>query len=157
MKIIDLTMLLEEDLPSDPELVASLKMPPLNRKNMLPQETPAPTPEPIYQSGAIPPQPLSKLAKGDSSEAVYWMQKKLTELGYYHGKCSGTYLNGTVNAVKAFQKDAGLKVTGTATVETLERLYEQELATPTPSPTPTLTPEPIPTPEASPASPSDMN
>ena len=59
-----------EDLPSDPELVASLKMPPLNKKNMLPQETPAPTPEPIYQSGSTPPLPLSKLSKGDSSEAV---------------------------------------------------------------------------------------
>ena len=126
-----------EDLPSDPELVASLKMPPLNKKNMLPQETPAPTPEPIYQSGATPPLPLSKLAKGDSSEAVYWMQKKLTELGYYHGKCSGTYLAGTQAAVKAFQKDNGLNASGTADVKTLERLYAEELATPTPAPTAT--------------------
>ena len=146
-----------EDLPADPELRASLKLPPLDYSRMLPQTTPEPTPEPVYVSGAQPPLPLEKLQKNDSSEAVFWMQKKLKELGYYGGKCSGTYLNGTVNAVKAFQKDAGLKVTGTATVETLERLYEQELATPTPSPTPTLTPEPIPTPEASPASPSDMN
>ena len=126
-----------EDLPSDPELVASLKMPPLNKKNMLPQETPAPTPEPIYQSGSTPPLPLSKLSKGDSSEAVYWLQKKLTELGYYHGKCSGTYLAGTQAAVKAFQKDNGLSASGTADVKTLERLYAQELATPTPAPTAT--------------------
>ena len=106
----------------------------------------------MYVSGAQPPLPLEKLQKNDSSEAVFWLQKKLTELGYYGGKCSGTYLAGTVNAVKAFQKDAGLKVSGTATVETLERLYEQELATPTPAPTPTATPEALPTPEASPTS-----
>ena len=137
-----------EDLPSDPELVASLKMPPLNKKNMLPQETPAPTPEPIYQSGSTPPLPLSKLSKGDSSEAVYWLQKKLTELGYYHGKCSGTYLAGTQAAVKAFQKDNGLSASGKADVKTLERLYAQELATPTPAPTaePMETIAPLPNP-----------
>ena len=71
------------------------------------------------------------------------MQKKLTELGYYQGKCSGTYLNGTVNAVKAFQKDNGLNVDGIAGVKTLEKLYEQELATPTPEATATPTPQPI--------------
>lgn len=135
-----------EDLPQDPELVASLAVPALNYKNMLPEETPQPTAEPNYISGRQPPQPLTKLKKGDSSESVYWMQKKLTELGYYHGKCSGTYLAGTVDAVKAFQKDNGLSADGVATVKTLEKLYEQELATPTPAPTE----EPIPTPEVAP-------
>lgn len=126
---------IRDDLPADPELVASLKVPPLNRKNMLPEETPEPTAEPLYISGAQPPMPLEKLKKNDSSEAVYWLQRKLTDLGYYHGKCSGTYLAGTQEAVKAFQKANGLKVSGTATVETLEKIYEQELATPTPQPT----------------------
>lgn len=126
---------IRDDLPADPELVASLKVPPLNRKNMLPEETPEPTAEPLYISGSQPPMPLEKLKKNDSSEAVYWLQRKLTDLGYYHGKCSGTYLAGTQEAVKAFQKASGLKVSGTATVETLEKLYEQELATPTPQPT----------------------
>ena len=46
------------------------------------------------------------------------------------------YLNGTRDAVKAFQKAAGLKVSGTATVETLEMLYMQELSTPAPVATP---------------------
>lgn len=124
-----------EGLPADPELRASLKLPPLNYKNMLPESTPEPTPEPIYASGATPPMPLEKLQKNDASEAVYWMQKKLTELGYYHGKCSGTFLAGTQEAVKAFQRANGLKASGIATVETLEALYAQELATPTPAPT----------------------
>ncbi len=133
-----------EDMAADPELRASLKLPALNTKTMLPEETPEPTASPVYVSNGLPPMPLSQLKKNDSSEAVYWMQMKLTELGYYHGKCSGTYLDGTVQAVKDFQKAAGLKVTGTATVATLEALYADVLTTPTIEPTPTLAPTPTP-------------
>lgn len=133
-----------EDMPADPELRASLKLPALNTKTMLPEETPEPTASPTYVSNGLPPMPLEQLKKNDSSEAVYWMQMKLTELGYYHGKCSGTYLDGTVQAVKDFQKAAGLKVTGTATVATLEALYADVLTTPTIEPTPTLAPTPTP-------------
>ncbi len=133
-----------EDMPADPELRASLKLPALNTKTMLPEETPEPTASPVYVSDGLPPMPLEQLKKNDSSEAVYWMQMKLTELGYYHGKCSGTYLDGTVQAVKDFQKAAGLKVTGTATVATLEALYADVLTTPTIEPTPTLAPTPTP-------------
>lgn len=133
-----------EDMPADPELRASLKLPALNTKTMLPEETPEPTASPTYVSDGLPPMPLEQLKKNDSSEAVYWMQMKLTELGYYHGKCSGTYLDGTVQAVKDFQKAAGLKVTGTATVATLEALYADVLTTPTIEPTPTLAPTPTP-------------
>ena len=131
---------IDESLPSDPELRASLKLPELNRKTMLPYATEAPTAEPRYMSGMQPPLPLEKLKKNDSSEAVFWLQSKLKELGYYHGKVSGTYLDGTANAVKAFQKDHGMTANGTADVKTLEVLYAQELATPTPPPT--ATPEP---------------
>ncbi len=136
-----------DSLPEDPELKASVAKPALNKKNMLPVETPQPTAEPIYISGAQPPLPLEKLQKNNSSEAVFWLQKKLTELGYYHGKCSGTYLAGTINAVKAFQKANGLKVTGTADVKTLEKLYEQELATPEPTVIPTPSPTSLPLPD----------
>lgn len=127
---------IRDDLPADPELKASVAKPALNKKNMLPVETPQPTAEPVYISGAEPPLPLEKLQKNNSSDAVYWMQKKLTELGYYSGKCSGTYLAGTIAAVKAFQKDHGLKQTGTADVKTLEVLYADELASPKPIATP---------------------
>ena len=127
---------IRDDLPADPELKASVAKPALNKKNMLPVETPQPTAEPVYISGAEPPLPLEKLQKNNSSDAVYWMQKKLTELGYYSGKCSGTYLAGTIAAVKAFKKDHGLKQTGTADVKTLEVLYADELASPKPIATP---------------------
>lgn len=132
-----------EDLPKDPELRASLKLPSLNYANMLPYVTEQPTAEPTYISGAQPPLPLTKLKKNDSSEAVFWLQSKLKELGYYGGKVTGTYLDGTVNAVKAFQKANGLSADGVAGVKTLEALYAQELATPTPVPTDTPAPETI--------------
>ena len=134
------TVTITESLPADPELRASLKLPALNRSNMLPYPTEQPTAEPIYVSGSQPPLPLEKLKKNDSSVAVFWLQSKLKELGYYGGKVTGTYLDGTVNAVKAFQKDHGLSQTGTADVRTLELIYAEELATPTPPPT--ATPEP---------------
>ena len=117
-------VLITEDLPDDPELRDSLKLPDLDKSSMTPKTTPEPTASPVYVSGGTPPLPLEKLSKNDSSEAVYWLQCRLTELGYYSGKCSGTYLGGTVNAVKAFQKDHGLKASGTADVKTLEAIYE---------------------------------
>lgn len=138
---------IDEHLPADPELRASLKLPKLNTKTMTPYATEQPTAEPAYISGAQPPLPLEKLKKNDSSVAVFWLQSKLKELGYYAGKVTGTYLDGTVNAVKAFQKDHGLTANGTADVKTLEVLYAQELATPTPPPTATPEPEAIVTPE----------
>ena len=86
------------------------------------------------------------MKKNSSGEAVWYLQSKLKELGYYTGTVTGTYLNGTVNAVKAFQKDAGMKADGVASVKMLEALYAEELATPVPE-TPTPTMEVIATPE----------
>ncbi len=136
-----------DKLPADPELRAAVKTVKLNTKTMLPVETPQPTMEPAYISGAQPPLPLTQLGKGMSSTAVYWLQRKLTELGYYSGKCSGTYLEGTVAAVKAYQMAHGLSGSGTANVATLEHLYKKELAAPATF-APALTPAPdvIPTP-----------
>ncbi len=131
-------------LPADPELKASIIKPALNKRTMLPVATPQPTQEPVYISGAKPPMPLTELKKNDSGEAVWWLQMKLKELGYYSGKCSGTYLDGTVAAVKAFQEANGLRASGVATVETLQKLYAKEL-TPVASPTPVPTPSPVPT------------
>lgn len=94
--------------------------------------------------------PLEQMKKNSSGEDVWWLQAKLKELGYYGGTVTGTYLGGTVDAVKAFQKAVGLKADGIAGAATLEKLYEQELATPTPIPTPSPTPEVIATPVATP-------
>lgn len=132
-----------EDLPADPELRNALKLPSLNTSNMLPYVTATPTPAPEYVSGTLPYE-LKTLKKNSKGEDVYWLQSKLTELGYYSGHIGGVYLDGTVKAVKAFQKDHGISQTGTADVATLQAIYAEELATPTPEPT--MTPAPVPTP-----------
>ena len=146
-----------EKLPSDPELRRALKLPSLNKTNMLPYVTATPTAAPVYVSGTLPYTDLKTMKKNSKGEDVFWLQSKLKELGYYNGHIGGIYLDGTVKAVKAFQKDHGLSQTGTADEATLRRIYEQELATPTPaatptpSPTPTLAPTPTPSPTPTPA------
>ena len=97
-----------------------------------------------YVSGGTPPQPFENLKKGSQGEAVYWLQSRLKELGYYGGTVTGTYLSGTQKAVKAFQKANGIYATGNADVETLEAIYADVM---TPDATPPLTPTPAPTPE----------
>ena len=140
-----------EDLPADPELVAALKLPSLNKEYMLPYVTPTPTPAPVYQSGTLPEGEFRTLKKNSTGEDVYWLQSKLAELGYYQGHIGGTYLDGTVKAVKAFQQDHGLSVTGQVDKKTWNAIYAQELATPTPTPPATPTPTPTPTPSPTPA------
>lgn len=144
---------IREDLPKDEELNKALQPPPLNRRNMLPQSTPEPTPTPQYVLGGQPPEITRTLNTGSEGEDVFWLQMKLKELGYYNGSVTGGYYSGTKDAVKAFQKDHGLKNDGVAGKATLQKLYETALATPTPAPTaaPIPTPDvatPTPTPEA---------
>lgn len=129
-----------ENLPADPELRDALKLAPLNTKTMTPQETPQPTAEPEYISGSVPPLPLKEMKKGSQGEDVFWLQKKLTELGYYHGKCSGNYLGGTQEAVKAYKQDHNLLVNTVADLKMLNLLYADELATPAPMPETTPAP-----------------
>lgn len=135
-----------EDLPADPELRAALKLPALNKEYMLPYVTPTPTPAPSYVPGELPADGFRTLKKNASGEDVYWLQSKLAALGYYSGHIGGAYLDGTVAAVKAFQKDHGLSQTGTVDAKTYNAIYAEELATPTPAPTPSPTPAPTETP-----------
>ena len=123
-----------ENLPSDPELVASLQLPKLNYYTMLPETTPQPTAEPSYSSMSEPPFELKKLQQKNSGEEVYWLQRRLKDLGYYRGKCSGTFLKGTANAVKAFQRANKIYPSGVADVRTLKALYAIPVPTPTPAP-----------------------
>ncbi len=128
-----------DSLPSDPELTQSLKPAPLDKSNMLPKATPAPTAPPEYVSSEEPPMPFRTLKKGVKGEDVYWLQMKLQELGYYKGTVTGGYYGGTVNAVKAYQKDHNLSADGIAGTKTLNTIYADVLATPTPMPTPAPT------------------
>ena len=130
-----------EGMKADPELRDALKLPPFDYDTMDAAETPVPTAEPVY-SAADKPELTKNLKKNSEGEAVYWVQRRLTELGYYTGKCSGKILGGTVEALKAFQRANGLSANGEVNQKTLDALYAAETPTPTPAPTPESTPMP---------------
>lgn len=136
---------IREDLPEDQELTKSLKPPALNKTYMRPVNTPEPTPPPEYKSDGEPPQPFRTLKVGKEGEDVYWLQMKLKELGYYTGTVTGGYYKGTEKAVKAYQKEHGIRADGIAGERTLLSIYADVLPTPTPegmTPTPEATPSP---------------
>lgn len=97
------------------------------------------------------------LKAGDRNEDVLRMQQALSDLGYPL-KADGIFGKGTQAAVRAFQRDHGLKVDGKAGNQTLGKLYglagghdaptqtilgeTQTPAIPTPSSTAALTPPP---------------
>lgn len=117
-----------EKLPDDPELRDSLKLPPLDTKKMEPQKTPLPTAEPAYVSDQTPTFELRDLKQKSTGEDVYWLQRRLTDLGYYHGKCSGTFLGGTAEAVKAWKKDHGMSANNVADVKMQQAMYAESVA-----------------------------
>lgn len=88
------------------------------------------------------------LSRGKKGEQVKTLQRRLQELGYYTGKIDGDYGSGTLNAVKAFQKKAGLSKTGVADNDTQLLLYAatapaaKATVAPTPAPAATVTPAP---------------
>ena len=137
---------IRDDLPVDEELRRALKPPALNREYMRPVNTPLPTAEPEYTSAGEPPMPFRRLKKGSSGEDVYWLQRKLQELGYYTGTVTGGYYSGTAKAVEAYQRANGIYPDGIAGEKTLAALYADVLPTPTPEPTPEITPSPTPKP-----------
>ncbi len=80
------------------------------------------------------------LRYGSEGEDVKELQTRLTALGYYTGKISGNYLEGTQNGIKQFQKNNDLEVTGAADPLTQETLYSEnavgrhDVDDPTPTP-----------------------
>lgn len=133
---------IHEDAPLDPELKAAHKPGSFNTRTYLHNATPAPTQEPLYDGSRAPAGGMRTLKAGLEGEDVFWLQSKLKELGYYHGTVTGTFLDGTKEAVKAFQREHKLKVNGTADVKTLEFLYQLVAQTTTPAPTPLPTDPP---------------
>ncbi len=79
------------------------------------------------------------LRRGSTGDEVTNLQTIFTALGYYDGKISGKFLDGTLTAVKKYQKDNGLIETGIVNAylyETLINIDLEAYATPAPSPTP---------------------
>lgn len=96
-----------------------------------------------------PPPPGQALQYGDSGQDVLAAQNRLTDLGYYHGTCSGDFLEGTQSAVRRFQKYNRLTESGKLDAPTWILLFSeaavardgtQPYATPSPVPPPTPTP-----------------
>ena len=67
--------------------------------------------------------PLEYGAKGDR---VVVVQERLKALGYYTGKISGNFLDGTRAGIRRFQKDYGLEETGVVNGETEALLMSAE-------------------------------
>ena len=66
----------------------------------------------------------STLKKGSQGEAVEKLQNRLYELGYYNGPVDGDFGDGTEDAFKLFQSQAGLYVDGLAGSD-VEYLYSE--------------------------------
>ncbi len=97
--------------------------------------TPAPTAAP----------PTDTLRSGDSGSGVKVLQQRLIELGYYSGTVDGKFGDGTVKALKAFQKKNGLGQDGVCGAQTrtvlygMNPIYATATAAPTPAPTIVIT------------------
>ena len=140
----------------DPEYTMTLQRS-LNTETLRERSLPAPTPEPVYAEENWPTE-YRTLYRGRKGEDVYMLQMRLAELGYYKGTITGGYYGGTIEAVKAFQRDNGLEVDGAAGKKTQALLFakettqaselqpDQSAAPDMPTPAPTPTPEPEATP-----------
>ena len=121
---------------TDQELKTALKLPAWNSKTNGPSTTPEPTPEPEYRSDVKPELKGKVLKEKSKGEEVYWLQRRLKELGYYDTKCTGQMLNRTVAALKAFQRDNGLYPSGEANQKVIDALAGAPTPTARPTPTP---------------------
>ena len=65
----------------------------------------------------------STAAAGDSGAKVRTLQYWLDSKGYFEGECTGRYGESTQRAVRQFQSDSGLEVSGDADLETCRALF----------------------------------
>ncbi len=93
---------------------------------VVPETTPSPSPIP-----SEPPSESSEtyihetLQLDDASDLVLAMQTRLSQLGYLTGEYTGYFNEETQEAVKNFQEQSSLDVTGIADNETLTQLYSE--------------------------------
>ena len=97
------------------------------KKGATPTPLPEVTPVPGEEESGIPSEAsYTTLRKGTYSSDVAYMQQVLIDLGYLSGEPDGNYGTETEKAVKAFQKNNGLGMDGTAGTATLTKLYSDE-------------------------------
>ena len=124
---------IREDLPADQELRDALKLPPLRKGTSVPVETPVPTPMPEYRAEEKPEIGNRRLKKGAEGPEVFWVQNRLAELGFYTGYIGGRMLNGTVNAIKNFQRSRKVYGTGVINQQLIDQLALQPEETAAPA------------------------
>ena len=115
-----------------------------------PTPTPAPTPAPTYK---VPSKTVESGSEGTEAKTV---QRRLRDLGYYTGRIDGEFGRGSVDALKRFQEENGLKADGKAGKSTYKILFSEKAkaaSTPTPVPEETQEPEASPTPGVDPVLP----
>ena len=81
--------------------------------------TPSPTPTPE------PEIPKTTVKRGSSGNDAKTVQSRLKELGYYQGTVDGKFERASVNALKNFQTNNGLKADGIAGTSTYEKLFSE--------------------------------
>ena len=92
----------------------------------------------------VSPLPGAEIRSGSMGPAVEKLQARLKELGYYTGAVDGTAGQGTLKAIKDFQKKNDLRQANVADVITLALLYSNQ-ALPAKTVKTAATPTPIPT------------
>ena len=99
---------------------------PTPRKNVTatPKKAATPTPNAYVRVTERPDGEYFTLEKGMMGEPIKKLQRALRSAGYYSGTIDGYYGDGTVDAVKEYQEDKGLKRDGKAGPATLRYLYE---------------------------------
>ena len=75
---------------------------------------------------AAPSTTYTTLKQGSTGEAVKTLQKRLIELKYLSGSADGDYGSATTDAVKTFQKQAGLTADGIAGAATQKALFASD-------------------------------
>ena len=80
----------------------------------------------VCQLAACPALAAGSVAYGEKNEEIVTMQKRLKELGYFAGECTGFFGEFTKTAIENFQKANGLVVNGEADVETLAAMEKEQ-------------------------------
>ena len=77
----------------------------------------------LYADGTSPCSSYIDLRQGDTGYRVRELNKRLKELFYLEGSAGDTYTSETVAAVRRFQAQVGLAITGEATASVQQRLF----------------------------------
>ena len=106
------------------------------------------TPQSAYaESGLIQESEFKLLKVGTGGNAVKQMQMVLQDLGFYDGPINGNFSRDFEQAVKDFQADFNIEVTGKIDYELYTLLYEEFSSFPQEAAKPQATQKPNPTPK----------